>query len=561
MPSCSVARYSTAAIDLALPCPQVMKPQPYQGCRNMRSIIRISFGLVFWLSAACLQAAPDSMPWANSVEEAQKLAAQQNRLVLLHFWSYDCPPCKKLEQNVFPKPEFGRGVASNYVAVKINAKDNPDLAKRYKVDRWPVDVIITPSGEQLTKPTVSSQDANKYLAMLDQVAATHRVQAHPPTQMAHANIAQPVQRDVMPTQYTQPAESSLPPRAPSNDPYANRATTPPSQPANRAWAPSPAQSAPYGGAQPTPRGAADPATAGRTATTGTGPQKGAYDTGAYGGGAYQPRDTAERRSSYRPDLPVAGAPYVEGTTYRDPRGEQARPAPTANPQPGVDVAMPPLEVSRPVANSSVDAGYGAGNSDPYAPRAPVNVQPEPARRDVRLNDELNAYGGAPPTSQPVASQPRGEAPRGSAQANPYAAEVRREVAPVATPAPANNPPLGLDGFCPVSLTESTKWAKGDVRFGAIHRGRTYLFATAAEQQRFLANPDKYSPMLSGYDPVLYLEQGRMVDGKRQHGIVHEGQMYLFADEATLDRFCKQPHAFTAPVQQAMRQGASGNVRR
>ncbi len=503
----------------------------------MRSPFRITLGMLFCLFATASQAA-DSMPWVGSIEEARQIAAQQNRLILLHFWSYDCPPCKKLEQNVFPKPEFGRGVAANYVAVKINAKDNPDLAKQYKVDRWPVDVIITPTGEQLTKPTVSSQDPNKFLAVLDQVAATHRVQSHPPTQIANSAYTQPARSEVMPTQFTQPAESALPPRNSTDNPYASRAVTQPSQPTGRAWETSPAQPSTYGTQTPT-RGANVP----------TGPQRGPYDTNAYGANAAPQRETQSRNSSCRPEMPVEGVPYVEGSTYRDPRADYSNgvssiPANDQRPQPGADVAMPPLEVGRNAASSG--SVYGPTANDPYAGRAPMNAQSETMRRDP--------VATAP--SQPI-SQPHLEENRSVAQANPYAGEPSRNAV---APAPVNNPPLGLDGFCPVVLTESSDWSKGDVRFGAIHRGRTYLFATAINQQKFLANPDKYSPMLSGYDPVIYLETGKMVNGDREHGIVHDGQMYLFAEEATLDRFCKQPHAFTTPVQQAMRQSA-GNVRR
>ena len=50
--------------------------------------------------------------------------------------------------------------------------------------------------------------------------------------------------------------------------------------------------------------------------------------------------------------------------------------------------------------------------------------------------------------------------------------------PAAVPAvPPGNPPLGMDGYCPVHLTESQQWQRGDVRWGAIHRGRTYLFVS------------------------------------------------------------------------------------
>ena len=53
--------------------------------------------------------------------------------------------------------------------------------------------------------------------------------------------------------------------------------------------------------------------------------------------------------------------------------------------------------------------------------------------------------------------------------------------------------FGLDGYCPVTLRDSMKWQKADKQHFAIHRGRMYFFATAAAREQFLAAPDAYAP--------------------------------------------------------------------
>ena len=106
--------------------------------------------------------------------------------------------------------------------------------------------------------------------------------------------------------------------------------------------------------------------------------------------------------------------------------------------------------------------------------------------------------------------------------------------------PAINPPLGLDGYCPVVLSEKQQWVLGDRRFGAIHRGRTYLFAGAEEQRRFFTDPDRYAPAVSGNDVVLAAEQGQPVPGMREHGVFFGNRVYLFSSEATLEKFSRNP---------------------
>jgi protein disulfide-isomerase len=113
------------------------------------------------------------------------------------------------------------------------------------------------------------------------------------------------------------------------------------------------------------------------------------------------------------------------------------------------------------------------------------------------------------------------------------------------------PPAPLENFCAVTLIENRKWKKADPKFGAIHRGRTYLFASAENQQKFLADPDRYAPILAGYDPVRFAESGKLVAGARTHGVIYRNQIFLFADEATLGAFAKTPDRFAANAYQAM----------
>lgn len=93
--------------------------------------------------------------------------------------------------------------------------------------------------------------------------------------------------------------------------------------------------------------------------------------------------------------------------------------------------------------------------------------------------------------------------------------------------------------------------KGDPRWGAIHRGRTYWFASQQEQQQFLQKPDYYAPALSGNDPVLAIEHKQIVPGLREHSLDYDNLIYLFASEATLEQFTANPERYAASVRQAM----------
>ena len=125
------------------------------------------------------------------------------------------------------------------------------------------------------------------------------------------------------------------------------------------------------------------------------------------------------------------------------------------------------------------------------------------------------------------------------------------------------PPIGLDGYCPVQLMRVRnfprtdprfKYTKGDPRYGVVHRGQTYLFSGPEEQQEFLRDPDRYSPVMSGYDPVLLMEEGRQVPGTRDLGFYFGDRIYLFATKESQAKFNASKHKYAEVVYQAENPG-------
>ena len=119
----------------------------------------------------------------------------------------------------------------------------------------------------------------------------------------------------------------------------------------------------------------------------------------------------------------------------------------------------------------------------------------------------------------------------------------------------------MDGFCPVTLVDQGKWQRGDTRWGAVHEGQTYLFTSQQGQQQFLASPDTFAPILSGFDPVRFAESGQLVPGKREHGVFFGNRIFLFADEVALKRFSEHTDYYMDRVRQASATSPSQPARR
>lgn len=382
------------------------------------------YTIVFGCCLCATAFGQQAIQWQPTLDMAKQIAGQTHRLVLVHFWSPSCEPCRRMERDVFPHPQVVAAVETSYTAVKLNADHFPATARQFGVSALPTDIVISPDG-QLIDRSVGSVSADKYVGMLNRIAAT--VKQSPSANYAQSPAPHPSQ--------TLPHSPGIYAPGPPGYPSHVSATNPPNGGVSSPQAPSYAVQAVNPGGPPARQDLASPPFASASVNT----QSGANQIG----GLYQNQAGAQNQPVVPPP---AAAPAL----------------------PGFDPAPPPA-----VAN---------------APQGPPQI----------------ANG---------------------------------------------NPTLGMDGYCPVQLSEKERWVKGNPQWGIIHRGRTYLFAGPEEQSRFYADPDRYAPAYAGSDIVVAVEQGVEANGLREHGAWFDGRVYLFASEQSYERFSADPYGYVRRMQQ------------
>lgn len=617
----------------------------------MKSNVRWSCLLVVML-ALPLQA-NDQIAWVNDFSTASGMAAEQRRLVLLHFYNDNCEPCIRLEKNVFNKAEVAQAVAQNYVAVKVHAGKNPQLAARYGVDRWPTDVFVTPVGQQVHR-VVSPQKPAEYIAVLQQVAQQTGISSTRSwgSQLAQAVVPVSAQAAVGAEQTTgafdaasqqasttvqgamqqaqerfNGASSQFQQVADQGRQAAQQAATSAQQGLNTAnqWGQQALNSAQQyqqqaysaqqqardqvsqygqqvqqqvqqnvntvqqqvGAAQQQWNSAQQQVGEARQQWAGTAAETSKQLQQAASSFSQTWQQAAanaalDRRSAF---IPQGGAEQAGANAVAPQAATAAAAASSASsPASSVTSTAPPLmPASAPMTTPAapVNAPVAAAAVAPAAPTeaAARSAVPTPTTNPWMAAATRSPQRPAIPATPPattnaapaVAQRPQAPvstpapAPAQVASSAPAAAQAKMEMIPV-----SQAPPIALDGFCPVTLLDTlahdpsgrSAWKKGDKQFGAIHLGRTYLFTSIEQQQKFLANPDGYAPVLSGCDPVRFAERGEYVDGKRAYGLItQDRKIYLFADETSRDRFEKSPASFSTALQQAMQRNVGGNVYR
>ncbi|MBI1902792.1 MAG: thioredoxin family protein [Planctomycetia bacterium] len=484
-----------------------------------------------WLMALLVLAGPlsvraeEGVTWAAGVDAARQQAAESNRLVLLHFWAPWCPPCRNLEKNVFNKPPAAEAMARDFVAVKLNVDDHKQLAQALQVGPIPCDVVITPQG-QFVHRTISPASVEKYVARLGEMAVlggrrknteVHRGLGRGQNHVAvnPSPAATPQGAAAAPAPQTWPAHVSPPYGQQLIDGRPSGTDAPPagaSPPAGNAGAPGSA-------AHPQPTW---------PAAESTGPKW--YERMEADRPADAPPTIGQNQGSPSVAAPQAGNPAAP------PEAPKAGAPEAAGPKAGVEPKGP--FVGRD-STSGARQGATPWSSGAGAPAVGTNV------------------GAKLGTSNPA---PQGGSANVSSEADPPAASTPPAAGGQPPQVPAGNPPLGFDGYCVVSMQDEHKWVKGDVRYGVIHRNRTYLFASEEYQQKFYREPDKYAPILAGHDPVLMVETGKEVPGSRLLGayyIDRDGAgrpvfrcLCLFASEESLTKFETNSRVYVDRLRQA-----------
>lgn len=106
----------------------------------------------------------------------------------------------------------------------------------------------------------------------------------------------------------------------------------------------------------------------------------------------------------------------------------------------------------------------------------------------------------------------------------------------AAPAPLR---VVLSGHDPVAYFTEGRPVKGAPEFKVDWDGERYLFASAANRDKFAANPERYAPQFGGYCT------GSMAKGVRNEGdpeawIISDGRLYVFGVVKAMDMAKNDP---------------------
>ena len=117
----------------------------------------------------------------------------------------------------------------------------------------------------------------------------------------------------------------------------------------------------------------------------------------------------------------------------------------------------------------------------------------------------------------------------------------------------------LEGNDPVLLSQGST-VRGKEAYSSIYEGYEYLFASAANKEAFENNPSKHAVQLKGNCPVARAKLNREIKGAPEIYSVHQGQIYLFANQEAKTIFDQNPEQYleSHSAKPTRREGSGSN---
>ena len=534
--------------------------------------------------------------WFPDATSAARVATAQNKTIFLHFGADWCRPCNQLDTFVFTDPAVQRAFDQNLVAVKVDADTQKDLVEEFGVTSLPMDIAISPTGEILSKrksPTVASS----YLKMISDIETTRSKLEDPNSQIE--NAAYQIKQMVDKSKGIKAQTASFTPEFPQKAPHQPAASSTAlkkqgqvvknpfvQQSGSGTQAPNRLASKPMGIPMAQGQVMPQPATLGapmqmpkamelpgqltlpkemQLAEPLTPPESVANDFSVPNTNEFVPQSGGAVEGELQVVNQFGQAQPVAPRNLALKRLDQSDTAARlvreqaqaklenfkADPKIVMDDRFYGTHRAAQAANA-VDGNYQAKINLPpeAAPETSVGFVPPQAPNfgGETAADVMDRKVDPPGTTAALASSAKSVLNK-AIQKSPVDRGLEQASA---TPA---KPTYALHGKCPVTLLTKSKWVDGEEEIGCVHRNRVYIFASQENLQLFQTEPDAYSPILAGYDPVIFEETGRLVDGEEEYGVfmgkTPKQRIVLFASPETRARFQLEPRRYLQTVRQAM----------
>ncbi|MGL6225628.1 MAG: thioredoxin domain-containing protein [Thermoguttaceae bacterium] len=474
----------------------------------MRKLVKLNrlgiLGMLFLFSS--ILNAEEGFRWEKDFNTAVQKATENNQLVLVHFYGNHCPPCRKMDRDIFSRSDLYQTLADYFVPIKVDTNENLNAVKSLEIVSIPTDIIVTPQGRIIYRRVggaTPEQYLSEILAIAEQYYRNQLQQqgeqsGQQPAQQANQNTLQQnqqlqqqgqgVQEQAEPSNWQNPLFSGeslldhsglLDNKGPTMQPQSPLTSLQTTEPYDPLQSEESVETDPF-----------------QTSLVST--------------------ETLPER---QPAVVQAGSIPIHSTVATQAYVRDGLNFPNLNTQ-GLLTQEVSEEVQQPSFPTSSSSPSISTSASPSTSSSPSSSGPIPSPTVFNYSGPENI----PVTVQPVSN------------------ETVPAINPI-TPQPVSNdsaPNIMYEGYCPVELQNNKHWVLGSAEWTLHYGGADYVFSGKEAMQTFARDPHRYIPVLLGSDVVATLREHKRMPGVRKYGGWFQDRIYLFSSRENYDLFVQNP---------------------
>lgn len=107
----------------------------------------------------------DSLQWSTDLNQALSEAKTTNKPVFVDFYADWCSYCREMDEGTYTSPQVKEKLTQNYVLVKVDVDENPNISSKYQAYSLPTMVIVDSSGNEI-KRIIGYQNPDQLLSQI-----------------------------------------------------------------------------------------------------------------------------------------------------------------------------------------------------------------------------------------------------------------------------------------------------------------------------------------------------------------------------------------------------------
>jgi thiol:disulfide interchange protein DsbD len=92
-----------------------------------------------------------SLQWGTDLNQVMQEAKASNKSIFVDFYADWCAYCVEMDEVTYQDPQVKEKLTENYVLLKLNVDDNPELSQKYRAYGLPIMIILDSNGNEINR--------------------------------------------------------------------------------------------------------------------------------------------------------------------------------------------------------------------------------------------------------------------------------------------------------------------------------------------------------------------------------------------------------------------------